>query len=1028
MKKISLSPTLLLFFVIFTLGIIFYLPSAVAVNAQQTCNYSGVWDTHNHFWNILTCSQSGSTVHCDSDAVDGHGVPLNATIDGEVGADGNVHGEYYRDEWNFGEVTLNHGDNWLGIITESGGTWGADRIGHCESAPADKCAGDPCDGWPQAECENNVSQTKPDCNPDTGRCDFTDEVPCGEAGCNQDTGRCNELIEDTLDCNAVCSLAICEDGFSYDNTGCDSDNCYFDDHEAEYCDYGCDESTGRCIEDDPNDKYGEPCDPDSCEGDTLWYGGERDGDGVCKYITVECSAGCTDGVCNTVPTLIPGDWDLSIKRMVLVQSVEGGRYVAEKPAAMVVYFDWPDPTTDLDVEVSITIDGTTYQTKTHRVKHTYSNKEKMYVNDAAIFEIPARLLTPGFHTFMVNASLTALQSDQMHIEDPDLTNNFQALTDLSFTPTRSTTLLVQSTHPDIGVGDMWQYLSKARPFLLDTYPFRDVVILDDFIMHRYAKVQNEITWMLQLALKKTLYNSQLPPGKPKAEYSVGLFPLGYWDDGSVNIPALLEPLGSGSWDVEKGTQIRGFTFTGLSKNLMVNSSIHQVLAHEMGHDLVTGLEEYDLNPPFGYKLPKDTLIYWGYGQGQYNSRDPNYDGVELIDNIGLGYVNFMGAGLPYFVNKSTWDLLVDRLSTGHGSVGSRVPGLAAEMPRAEQQDQSGPGYFVAGAIGSDLTVTIDSLVWLENLELISNETTESPFWLEAVSDQLESVAQIPIEVDFSFSDPYPFVATLPGNPATIAGLNLYHQQEIIWWQTPSSGAPQVQIIAPEESAPLSGEASISWTASDPDGDVLTSYLFYSPDDGETWLPIAADLTSSSFSMNADQLPGCNDCRLRVLVSDGWNTTTATTAGTFSVAGKGPSVEIGYPEEGDEIMPGGQVILSAIAFDPEEGLLEGTSISWDSDKDGTLGTGSRLVVPSLSPGNHQIRVSAFDGVGNASAAAVNIMVGTGSETTEDGNINDLYIGFYILCGVIGIALIGVSGFFGYKYFKKGRKKAIPNESE
>jgi hypothetical protein len=282
MNQYSLTKQKLIIPVIFTVGLVLSLASAVAVKAQQICNYEGVWDTHNHFFNVLTCSQSGSTVHCDSDAVDSDGVLLGATIDGEVAADGNVYGEYYRDEWNSGKVTLNHGDNWIGIVTESGGTWSGDRVGQqCDStAPSNNDNDDSYDDDDDLDCnarcrpaicEDGFSYDNTGC--DIDNCYYDDHEPeyC-EAGCNQDTGHCNDPIEEDLDCNARCRPAICEDGFSYDNTGCDIDNCYYDDHEPEYCEAGCEEAVGLCSAEIPPTAN---CQDRSCESHFCGDGDEK---------------------------------------------------------------------------------------------------------------------------------------------------------------------------------------------------------------------------------------------------------------------------------------------------------------------------------------------------------------------------------------------------------------------------------------------------------------------------------------------------------------------------------------------------------------------------------------------------------------------------------------------------------------------------------------------------------------------------------------------------------------------------------
>ena len=75
-----------------------------------------------------------------------------------------------------------------------------------------------------------------------------------------------------------------------------------------------------------------------------------------------------------------------------------------------------------------------------------------------------------------------------------------------------------------------------------------------------------------------------------------------------------------------------------------------------------------------------------------------------------------------------------------------------------------------------------------------------------------------------------------------------------------------------------------------------------------------------------------------------------------------------------------IILSAEAQDIEDGPLSGDSVVWTSSLDGALGTGSELVVGELSPGLHQITVTATDSDGNQSTASFDLAAGTGELRT------------------------------------------------
>jgi hypothetical protein len=95
----------------------------------------------------------------------------------------------------------------------------------------------------------------------------------------------------------------------------------------------------------------------------------------------------------------------------------------------------------------------------------------------------------------------------------------------------------------------------------------------------------------------------------------------------------------------------------------------------------------------------------------------------------------------------------------------------------------------------------------------------------------------------------------------------------------SAAAPALQITGPGDE--WNGEETLSWTASDADADPLQYAVMYTPDGGDTWYPIAVDLTDPEFTFDTSVLEG-DEIMLRVLASDGLSTTIETT-GPVSVS-------------------------------------------------------------------------------------------------------------------------------------------------
>ena len=82
------------------------------------------------------------------------------------------------------------------------------------------------------------------------------------------------------------------------------------------------------------------------------------------------------------------------------------------------------------------------------------------------------------------------------------------------------------------------------------------------------------------------------------------------------------------------------------------------------------------------------------------------------------------------------------------------------------------------------------------------------------------------------------------------------------------------VTSPNGGENLSGPtATMTWSASDADGDSLVFTIQYSVDGGAHWKPLGSNVTATSLVVSTDLLAGTMQGRFRVLASDGVNTTS-----------------------------------------------------------------------------------------------------------------------------------------------------------
>lgn len=202
----------------------------------------------------------------------------------------------------------------------------------------------------------------------------------------------------------------------------------------------------------------------------------------------------------------------------------------------------------------------------------------------------------------------------------------------------------------------------------------------------------------------------------------------------------------------------------------------------------------------------------------------------------------------------------------------------------------------------------------------------------------------------------------------------------------SAGTPTVSVTSPAAGASFgSGQSiTVNWTSSDSDGDPLTAMVQYSRDGGTTWNVVAdvGNVNSYTFAA-ADRLAGSvslagnGSSLFRVIVSDGFNTASGLSP-AFKVPNRAPLVQFVSPKNGSIFPASQQILLEALATDPED--IRINSYGWTSLHNGmttNLGTTSEprfLISDGLAPGTYTLTCNAIDSTLQAASASITITIG------------------------------------------------------
>ncbi len=183
-------------------------------------------------------------------------------------------------------------------------------------------------------------------------------------------------------------------------------------------------------------------------------------------------------------------------------------------------------------------------------------------------------------------------------------------------------------------------------------------------------------------------------------------------------------------------------------------------------------------------------------------------------------------------------------------------------------------------------------------------------------------------------------------------------------------APKVALRSPRAGTRVRRSLEVRWRASDADGDRLTATVQFSPDGRRGWRTVFRGASTGRAVVPAQLLRTARAGRVRVRVSDGFDTAEVT-SGPIRVDGRPPTATIVRPVGGERSTAAARVVLRGQGVDESGRRLRGRALTWFAGSR-RLGTGERLRV-RLPAGRVAVRLVVRDASGRQDTASKTVTV-------------------------------------------------------
>ena len=415
------------------------------------------------------------------------------------------------------------------------------------------------------------------------------------------------------------------------------------------------------------------------------------------------------------------------------------------------------------------------------------------------------------------------------------------------------------------------------------------------------------------------------------------------------------------------------------------------VAHELVHALGVGHASSAcgaVGDQAGVPWPPDNVGFL-QGIGVDRSASPPYPVIADQDPFGTFTTAATIAGRAYdfmsycapenrsWLSPRNWTAIFDAWKAGSAARSAMATRSHDRRSVRAAQAQGSRVLHVEGVARGEALVITDISPQLPSVGSVS---PGSPFHLVARDAGGQTLADVSMRVDVAetHGSKTTFVeADVPfygaAAMARVKSVQIASGPDVSRQRTRSANAPVARFVQPRRGATVGRKrtATIRWSASDADRDVVTTYLDYSPDAGRHWRSIYSGTKRTSVKLRSSLLSRSRAARLRLRVNDGFNESTAISA-RFTALGAPPAVTIASPLARERVRQDAATYLSGSAVDDSLRTVRGTRLTWFVGKQ-RLGRGEKLSVTDLPAGRRVIRLVARDGFGRQGSASISVSI-------------------------------------------------------